>query len=254
MLMASSHAVDITAPLDDDEDDDGDAGAGGGGDGVASRENNGDNALVAEVDVFSGFCPRIVEVCCAHLMENADTEGVFRIPGSISGVAGLRQRSEKEGDSFSLAPNAPVHDVGSLVKGFLRELPVAVIPPAHKDLFAALSAKAEADPAGCVRDAAQLVKAVPLAHRCTLLRMLELGHELTVRPGSKMSAHAVAIVYGPVLLLSAQNVDGLDVSLSNASFLGQLQSDESNRGMVQFLVARYPEIRAEVERLLQMDA
>ncbi|XP_034027394.1 rho GTPase-activating protein 6-like [Thalassophryne amazonica] len=67
--------------------------------------------------------PRVVDICCQHLEKyGLQTVGIFRVGSSKKRVRQLREEFDK-GLEVHLDEDHSVHDVGALLKEFLRDMP-----------------------------------------------------------------------------------------------------------------------------------
>ena len=96
--------------------------------------------------------PRVPHELIRFLTQNAlHEEGLFRVTGFKSEMAALRKTAESD-ESFSLAGRTNLsHEVASLLKAFMRELPEPLFTFALYDKFVALPNVAD------VSERAQLV-------------------------------------------------------------------------------------------------
>ncbi|XP_029557158.1 uncharacterized protein LOC115154754 isoform X3 [Salmo trutta] len=91
-----------------------------------------DLILLPQCDLtdMSGTVPKFLVDACEFLSQHLHTEGLFRKTGSFSRMRALRAGLEQGEPVFSLPHSATLQpcDVASLVKQFLRELPLPLIP------------------------------------------------------------------------------------------------------------------------------
>uniref|UniRef100_A0A8C5TQH3 Rho-GAP domain-containing protein n=1 Tax=Malurus cyaneus samueli TaxID=2593467 RepID=A0A8C5TQH3_9PASS len=108
--------------------------------------------------------------------------GIFRIGGSANKVKKLRQKYN-QGEKVDLINDGDVDSVASLLKLFLKELPVAVFPDNI-----------------CSENLKQLLTCLPKAHQ-NLLQFLSafLLKVATYSEVNFMTLENLAIVFGPVL-------------------------------------------------------
>lgn len=87
-----------------------------------------------------GRVPLVMIQMCAFLraVGGLHTKGVFRVNGNLRVIENLRKAADssalaEDGDSFlaHLERYGNIHSVASLIKLFLRELPVGLVPPSH---------------------------------------------------------------------------------------------------------------------------
>uniref|UniRef100_A0A8C9EX26 Rho-GAP domain-containing protein n=1 Tax=Pavo cristatus TaxID=9049 RepID=A0A8C9EX26_PAVCR len=109
--------------------------------------------------------------------------GIFRISGSVNKIKELKQKYD-QGEKVDLINHGDVDSVASLLKLFLNELPVAVLP----------------DNVQCVRNLRQLISHLPKEHQ-NLLQFLSafLLKVATYSAVNCMTLENLAIVFGPAL-------------------------------------------------------
>jgi hypothetical protein len=72
--------------------------------------------------------PYLVLACVDYIARNITEPGLYRKSGSASQVRELRHRFVREGPTFSISPQEDVHVVTSILKQYLRELPLDLLP------------------------------------------------------------------------------------------------------------------------------
>jgi len=99
---------------------------------VISRPNNKSDVVP---DFMEDLCKYIVD----HFLE---TEGIFRIPGSLNVITKLVQKLDK-GITIDFAKEKlPAHESAGLLKQYIRQLPSPLFPTEfHDDLFTIASCK-----------------------------------------------------------------------------------------------------------------
>lgn len=154
--------------------------------------------------------PHVVRLCCQHLKTHGlNSPGLFRITGSKARVTMLRPEFDS-GLSVHLTSDHSVHDVASLLKEYLRDLPDPLLT---HDLFQAFLAAAAMDDVNSrVSTLRLLVALLPAVNRDTLWYLLtflscvakhsddqldDAGHTV---PGNKMGSSNLATVFGPNVL------------------------------------------------------
>ncbi|XP_048802288.1 protein FAM13A-like isoform X3 [Lagopus muta] len=125
--------------------------------------------------------------------------GIFRISGSVNKIKELKQKYN-QGEEVDLINHGDVDSVASLLKLFLNELPVAVLP----DNVCAGMLKAfqehRTDTTECIKNLRQLISCLPKAHQ-NLLQFLFafLLKVATYSAVNCMTLENLAIVFGPAL-------------------------------------------------------
>lgn len=78
--------------------------------------------------------PYLVLACVDHIAQHITEPGLYRVCGSSSQVRALRKRFTSDGPTFAIRPDDDVHAVTTVLKQYLRELPVDLLPIRNKDL------------------------------------------------------------------------------------------------------------------------
>ncbi|NXA10706.1 FA13A protein, partial [Sapayoa aenigma] len=126
--------------------------------------------------------------------------GIFRIGGSINKIKELRQKYD-QGEKVDLINDGDVDSVASLLKLFLKELPVAVFPDnICSGLLKTFQAEHKINTRECTENLRQLLSCLPKAHR-NLLQFLSafLLKVATYSAVNLMTLENLAIVFGPAL-------------------------------------------------------
>uniref|UniRef100_A0A663DR00 Rho-GAP domain-containing protein n=1 Tax=Aquila chrysaetos chrysaetos TaxID=223781 RepID=A0A663DR00_AQUCH len=118
--------------------------------------------------------------------------GIFRISGSVNKIKKLKQKYN-QGEKVDLVNDGDVDSVASLLKLFLKELPVAVFPD---NICSGLLKTLQ----GTERNLRQLLSCLPKAHQ-NLLQFLSafLLKVATYSAVNFMTLENLAIVFGPAL-------------------------------------------------------
>jgi len=137
--------------------------------------------------------PRIVVSACNFIEEHIATEGIYRMSGSQARQKAIRKEMESNDTYFQdLLPIPSVLDVANLLKQFLRELPISLIPqPFHSLLCSSLNED-------CLLLAILLLPPDHLA--CLSFLMKHLSKIADAANLNKMTASNLAIVLTPNLL------------------------------------------------------
>ncbi|PAA89192.1 hypothetical protein BOX15_Mlig012456g2 [Macrostomum lignano] len=72
-----------------------------------------------------GKVPTVLVACCSFISDHLQVEGLFRIEGSKVRQRDLRLRLDK---GLPILDATPIHDVCSVLKAWLRELPEPLVP------------------------------------------------------------------------------------------------------------------------------
>ena len=84
--------------------------------------------------------PKLIVSACKYIEDNVEIEGLYRLSGSAARQKGMRKEIDNHGDFSSLHVTPSVLDVAALLKQFLRELPLPIVPRIyHKMISSAFS-------------------------------------------------------------------------------------------------------------------
>ncbi|XP_054063291.1 protein FAM13C isoform X1 [Rissa tridactyla] len=125
--------------------------------------------------------------------------GIFRISGSVTKIKELKQKYN-QGEKVDLINDGDVDSVASLLKLFLKELPVAVFPDNICSGLLKTFQEHEVHTTECIENFRQLLSCLPKAHQ-NLLQFLSafLLKVATYSAVNFMTLENLAIVFGPVL-------------------------------------------------------
>ncbi|KFO89138.1 Protein FAM13A, partial [Buceros rhinoceros silvestris] len=125
--------------------------------------------------------------------------GIFRISGSVNKIKELKQKYD-QGEDIDLINDGDVDSVASLLKLFLKELPVAVFPDNICSGLLKTFQEHKIHTAECIENLRQVLSCLPKAHR-NLLRFLSafLRKVATYSTVNFMTLENLAIVFGPAL-------------------------------------------------------
>ncbi|XP_048481538.1 uncharacterized protein LOC105391928 [Plutella xylostella] len=148
--------------------------------------------------------PALVSACLAHLRRHGlRTLGLFRVSASKKRVRQLREDWER-GQESALDAAACPHDVATLLKEFLRDLPDPLL---CRDLYTAFLQTQKIRNRRLQWEALRLViQLLPASHRDTLSALLSFLSQLAShaeddhQPGNKMDAANLATVFAPNIL------------------------------------------------------
>ncbi|KAL5112629.1 Protein FAM13A [Taenia crassiceps] len=141
-------------------------------------------------------------------------EGVFRINGNSRVIENLRNAANlsmslEDGDLFlaHLERYGDVHSVASLIKLFLRELPIGLVPPSHtKELLEHYNIHAEDSLVVIER----IIRSLPppnfrlLEYLCCFLRQV-----MQYQSQNKMNSTSIGIIFGPNVFRIPRESEGL---------------------------------------------
>ncbi|XP_066047742.1 protein FAM13C isoform X4 [Chamaea fasciata] len=125
--------------------------------------------------------------------------GIFRIGGSANKVKELRQKYNR-GEKVDLISDGDVDSVASLLKLFLKELPVAVFPDNICSGLLKTFQEHKLNTTECIENLRQMLSCLPEAHQ-NLLQFLcaFLSKVATYSAVNFMTLENLAIVFGPAL-------------------------------------------------------
>ncbi|NXI47620.1 FA13A protein, partial [Galbula dea] len=125
--------------------------------------------------------------------------GIFRISGSVNKIKELKQKYN-QGEEVDLIHDGDVDSVASLLKLFLKELPVAVFPDDICSGLLKTFQEYKIHTTECIENLRQLLSSLPKAHQ-NLLQFLSafLLKVATYSAVNFMTLENLAIVFGPAL-------------------------------------------------------
>ncbi|XP_053839506.1 protein FAM13C [Vidua macroura] len=125
--------------------------------------------------------------------------GIFRIGGSANKIKELRQKYN-QGEKVDLINDGDVDSVASLLKLFLKELPVAVFPDNICSGLLKTFQEHKINTTECIENLRRLLSCLPRAHQ-NLLQFLSafLFKVATYSAVNFMTLENLAIVFGPAL-------------------------------------------------------
>ncbi|XP_068544854.1 protein FAM13C isoform X3 [Anas acuta] len=125
--------------------------------------------------------------------------GIFRISGSVNKVKELKQKYN-QGEKVDLINHGDVDSVASLLKLFLKELPVAVFPDNVCGGLLKTFQEHKIHTTECIKNLRQLLSCLPEAHQ-NLLQFLSafLLKIATYSAVNFMTLENLAVVFGPAL-------------------------------------------------------
>ncbi|KAJ6518775.1 Rho GTPase activation protein [Mycena sanguinolenta] len=146
--------------------------------------------------------PAIMEKCCQAIEKyGIESQGIYRLSGTVTKVANLRQRLDKDMDSVDLDSaewSSDINNVASVMKMWLRELPDPLLTYDLQQGFND-AAKIENDRLRHIR-LHERVNDLPDANYATLKYFLGHLHRINEHAAeNSMSIQNLAIVFGPTL-------------------------------------------------------
>ncbi|XP_074143251.1 rho GTPase-activating protein 25 isoform X1 [Sminthopsis crassicaudata] len=145
--------------------------------------------------------PILVEKCMEFIREHGlNEEGIFRLPGQDNLVKKLRDAFDA-GERPSFEPDTDVHTVASLLKLYLRELPVPVVPWSQYEGFLLCGKLMNADESKAHQELMKQISNLPrdnynlLSYICRFLHEIQLNSAI-----NKMCVDNLATVIGVNLI------------------------------------------------------
>lgn len=158
-------------------------------------------SLQEQVQLEGQPVPRLIDWCLAAIERNGlSDEGLYRKSGGIQQQRTIVQLFDS-GQPFDLCDVRQFNDLGaitSVLKHYLRELPVPLIPgDLHEHYLEFGERLAGAPPATALPAMRRLLEQLPPAHRATLQRLcLHLKLVDQHSSNTRMSARNLALVFG----------------------------------------------------------
>lgn len=163
--------------------------------------------------------PLVFQEIMSYLVKSSlDTEGILRVPGSTSRVKQLRQELEDRfyQGTFIWADDLTPNDVATLMKQFLRDLPVPLLTEEYIEAFAQVENLP--DKKQQLHALNLLILLLPNVHRDTLSVLLEFLRKIIHNSNTnKMSLNNVAMIMAPNLFM-APKVRGSNQGKSKGSW------------------------------------
>jgi len=143
--------------------------------------------------------PKLVVSACKYIEDHVQIEGIYRMSGSAARQKAMRKEIDTfDRDFREMSPPPSVLDVASLLKQFLRELPLPVVPRIFHQV---LASSFSSPPSSKLENLLLCLLLLPSDHLACLSFLLH--HLATVANSSnhnKMTATNLAIVLTPNLL------------------------------------------------------
>ncbi|KAH3766465.1 SH3-domain binding protein 1 [Pelomyxa schiedti] len=155
--------------------------------------------------------PSLVESAVAFLENSVDSEGLFRISGNATQIEELVTKIEETDSAFEFPESSDPNVVAGVLKRFLRNLPVPLIPFASQSEF--LKCAEERDYARRAVMLRDNINRLSPEHRNTLQCIVKLFSQLAAHEAhSKMSSRNISIVFAPHFLRSKAAEDFTNLS------------------------------------------
>ncbi|XP_069460115.1 GEM-interacting protein isoform X2 [Ambystoma mexicanum] len=198
---------------------------------------------------FPEEVPFIIRKCTSEIENRAlATQGLYRISGAKARVEKLCQAFENGRSLVELSDHSP-HDITSVLKHFLKELPESVVPYRLYDDFMALAkdfqrtgegaqADGEGGVSGLRHDPFQGMRNIlcrlPATNYNTLRHLIAHLYRVAERfEDNKMSSNNLGIIFGPTLIRPSPGNDISMNCLIDSGYQAQI---------VEFLILNYERI------------
>ncbi|XP_028391263.1 rho GTPase-activating protein 19-like isoform X2 [Dendronephthya gigantea] len=139
-----------------------------------------------------------VSVLIDYLKKHVNAEGIFRISGSKKRQDELKHLLDKDMQINFEKDTFTEHDVASILKYFLAELPEPIITSAHVRVHMQVADLGDEEKQ--IKALQLLFLLIPPANRHLLQQLLELLHEIANIKENKMSACSLALVFAPSVI------------------------------------------------------
>eukprot|EP01102_Stenamoeba_stenopodia_P023088 TRINITY_DN9837_c0_g1_i1.p1 TRINITY_DN9837_c0_g1~~TRINITY_DN9837_c0_g1_i1.p1 ORF type:complete len:774 (-),score=189.76 TRINITY_DN9837_c0_g1_i1:103-2424(-) len=147
--------------------------------------------------------PKLLYQFLEYLATVVDTEGIFRISGSLEEINKLRA-ALNAGEKIDFMKLNQPHVVAGAFKQFLRDLPTTVLTEDCANLIDTYQNYIIR-----IYQLKKMVEALPAVRKVALQEIIRLLHTVTLSPTSKMTADNLGRVFGPNLFPSKANTDAL---------------------------------------------
>ncbi|CAJ0962892.1 unnamed protein product, partial [Mesorhabditis belari] len=154
--------------------------------------------------------PRVVDSCTSYVIQHGlHTVGLFRVAGSAKRCRMLRAVLESPAPMIPQNSQLTAHDVATVLKEYLRDLPQSLLPKEHYQAYMATARLSGEERLCCCR---LLVALLPTPNADTLLVLLRCLHLVVdhcndtvdedgmIEPGNRMDARNLATVFAPCIL------------------------------------------------------
>eukprot|EP01105_Mastigella_eilhardi_P022648 TRINITY_DN5606_c0_g1_i1.p1 TRINITY_DN5606_c0_g1~~TRINITY_DN5606_c0_g1_i1.p1 ORF type:complete len:803 (+),score=184.04 TRINITY_DN5606_c0_g1_i1:417-2825(+) len=157
--------------------------------------------------------PQIIEICCGHLSKNINTEGMFRQGGRFEKVNSLKNALNSLQPSTDLTGYS-VHEVATVLKRFLNELPEPVIT------FDAYNKLMSLDPDGprerFVDESRRILHGMQPSHLTVACHLFKFLHNVVLASDfNKMDSYNLGTVLGPNVMRPSIITDPYLMTKSN---------------------------------------
>ncbi|KAG8824116.1 hypothetical protein FRC19_002486 [Serendipita sp. 401] len=158
-----------------------------------------------------GQVPRIVIKCCEAVEKyGLDVQGIYRLSGTMTKIARLKELMDRDVDSVDLDADewtSDINNVAGLLKMWLRELPEPLMTSALYPGFME-AARNDVDRLRHIR-LHERVNDLPDANYSTLKYLMgHLNKIVRHQDVNSMTVHNIAVIFGPTVFGSPQLFNG----------------------------------------------
>ncbi|KAG8757902.1 hypothetical protein FRC14_001200 [Serendipita sp. 396] len=167
--------------------------------------------LVEQMERDGGQVPRIVIKCCEAVEKyGLDVQGIYRLSGTMTKIARLKELMDRDVDSVDLDADewtSDINNVAGLLKMWLRELPEPLMTSALYPGFME-AARNDVDRLRHIR-LHERVNDLPDANYSTLKYLMgHLNKIVRHQDVNSMTVHNIAVIFGPTVFGSPQLFNG----------------------------------------------
>ncbi|KAG8832673.1 hypothetical protein FRC17_000892 [Serendipita sp. 399] len=206
--------------------------------------------LVEQMERDGGQVPRIVIKCCEAVEKyGLDIQGIYRLNGTMTKIARLKELMDRDVDSVDLNADewtSDINNVAGLLKMWLRELPEPLMTNALYPGFIE-AARNEVDRLRHIR-LHERVNDLPDANYSTLKYLM--GHLYRVvqhQDVNSMTVHNIAVIFGPTLFGAAGMLNGHGGTngVSSPGAGGAMMDMGAQNKAIETILERYEDIFVE---------
>lgn len=160
-----------------------------------------DDTMAVECRLGGRYVPLLIHKCAEFIRKHGLSEvGVFRLPGQATRVQEMREIFN-QGVQYDFEDSEDVHTVASLLKLYLRELPVPLVEFSLYDSFSKATRWYNTKPEETVKEFRRLLLKLNKWNYNLLKYITRLLHEVRMNSEmNKMTASNLGTVFGPNLL------------------------------------------------------
>eukprot|EP00667_Euglena_gracilis_P011830 EG_transcript_12105 len=170
--------------------------------GLANQASFG-KPLEESIRLNNGQVPVVIQMCCDVIEDAIETDGVYK----TSPPAQRAEEAAAGAQPGRLDPHH-VHEVASLLKGFLNRLPLPLCPPSLYPQFVAAHGIQNVD--ARFQRVKALFGSMPNANKMVLLHLLRHLYKVAQHSKkNKMTVSSLAAVFAPIIFKCPKEADSL---------------------------------------------